>query len=104
MESTSRFKRLQNQAKDFFEEKNLDQFDERPPSRCQRLAHFWLLVGRSFVRNRCPVRAAALAYTTLLALVPLLAIGISVTTSLLKTQGGEKQVQEMTEKLVASLV
>jgi len=30
--------------------------------RLERFAHFWVLVGKSFVRNRCPVRAAALSY------------------------------------------
>ena len=37
-----------------------------------------------------PVRAAALSYTTLLALIPLLAVAISVTSSLLKSEGEEK--------------
>ena len=44
----------------------------------QRFGHFWLLVFQNFLRNRCPVRASALAYTTLLAVVPLLAVSISV--------------------------
>ena len=26
--------------------------------RLEQFAHFWVLVGKSFVRNRCPVRAA----------------------------------------------
>jgi membrane protein len=59
-------------------------------SRLERFVHFWSLVIRSFVNNRCPVRAAALSYTTLLALIPLLAVAISVTSSLLKHQGEEK--------------
>src|SRR5690348_13893134 len=59
-------------------------------SRLERFAHFWVLAGRSFVRNRCPVRAAALSYTSLLALIPLLALAISITSSLLKSQGEEK--------------
>jgi len=33
-------------------------------SRIEKFAHFWILVVRSFARNRCPVRAAALAYVT----------------------------------------
>src|SRR5471030_3109050 len=41
-------------------------------SRLERFAHFWVLVGKSFVRNRCPTRAAALSYATLLALIPML--------------------------------
>lgn len=46
--------------------------------RLHRFVHFCALLTRTFLRNRCPVRASALAYTTLLALVPLLAVGISV--------------------------
>ncbi|HZF00547.1 MAG TPA: YhjD/YihY/BrkB family envelope integrity protein [Methylomirabilota bacterium] len=59
-------------------------------SRLERFAHFWTLVGKSFSRNRCPVRAAALSYTTLLAMIPLLAVAIGVTSSLLKNEGEEK--------------
>ncbi len=72
-------------------------------SRLERFAHFWVLVGRSFVRNRCPVRAAALSYTTLLALIPLLVVAISVTSSLLKSQGEEK-IYEAIDKLVSSVM
>ncbi|HWN95261.1 MAG TPA: YhjD/YihY/BrkB family envelope integrity protein, partial [Methylomirabilota bacterium] len=50
-------------------------------------------------RNRCPVRAASLAYTTLLALVPLLAVVVSVTTSMLQKQG-EEPVQKLISQLV----
>jgi membrane protein len=59
-------------------------------NRSERFVHFWVLAGTSFVRNRCPVRAAALSYTTLLALIPLLAVAISVTSSLLKNEGEQK--------------
>ena len=72
-------------------------------SRLERFAHFWVLVGRSFVRNRCPVRAAALSYTTLLALIPLLVVAISITSSLLKNQGEEK-IYEAIDKLVSSVM
>jgi membrane protein len=58
--------------------------------RLERFAHFWVLVGKSFVRNRCPTRAAALSYSTLLALIPMLVLAISITSSLLKTQGEDK--------------
>jgi membrane protein len=60
--------------------------------------HFWGLVIRSFIRNRCPVRATALAYTTLLALVPLLAVGLGVSSSLLK------QDQEQTADFIEYLI
>jgi membrane protein len=71
-------------------------------TRLERFARFWVLVGRSFVRNRCPLRAAALSYTTLLALIPLLAVAISVTSSLLKNQG-EEQIYSAVDKLVSAL-
>jgi membrane protein len=72
-------------------------------SRLERFAHFWVLVGNSFVRNRCPVRAAALSYATLLALIPMLAVAISVTSSLLKTEGEEK-IYVAIDKLVSNVM
>jgi membrane protein len=72
-------------------------------SRLERFAHFWALAVRSFVRNRCPVRAAALSYTSLLALIPLLAVAISVTSSLLKKEGEEKIYQAI-DKLVSTVM
>jgi membrane protein len=71
--------------------------------RLERFAHFWVLVGKSFVRNRCPVRAAALSYATLLALIPMLAVAISVTSSLLKTEGEEK-IYAAIDKLVSNVM
>jgi membrane protein len=71
--------------------------------RLEQFVHFWVLAGRSFVRNRCPVRAAALSYTTLLALIPLLAVALSVTSSLLKGQGEEK-IYGAIDRLVSSFV
>jgi membrane protein len=72
-------------------------------SRLERFAHFWALAIGSFVRNRCPARAAALSYTSLLALIPLLAIAISVTSSLLKGEGEEK-IYQVIDKLVADIM
>lgn len=72
-------------------------------SRLEYGAHFCVLVAQSFVRNRCPVRAAALSYTSLLALIPVLAVAISITSSLLKTQGEEK-IYTAIDKLVSSIV
>ena len=48
-------------------------------------------------------RAAALSYTTLLALIPLLVVAISVTSSLLKSQGEEK-IYEAIDKLVSNVM
>jgi len=49
-----------------------------------RAAQFVYLTVQGFVDNRCPARAAGLAYTTLLALVPLLAVVFAFSKSLLK--------------------
>ncbi len=72
-------------------------------SRLERFAHLCMLVWNSFVRNRCPARAAALSYATLLALIPLLAVAISVTSSLLKSEGEEKIYQAI-DKFVSSVM
>ena len=71
--------------------------------RLERFVHFWVLVVRQFVRNRCFVRASALSYSTLIALIPLLAVALSVTSSLLKNQG-EEQFQRAIEKFTGALI
>jgi membrane protein len=68
----------------------------------ERFIHFWVLTGRGFTQNRCPVRASALAYTTLLAFIPLLAVVASISTGLLKSKG-EQPVEVLIEKLVESI-
>jgi len=71
--------------------------------RLERFVHFWVLVVRQFVRHRCFVRASALSYSTLIALIPLLAVALSVTSSLLKNQG-EAQFQHAIEKMAVALI
>jgi len=71
--------------------------------RLERFVHFWVLVIRQFVRHRCLVRASALSYSTLIALIPLLAVALSVTSSLLKNQG-EEQFQHAIEKMAGALI
>ena len=68
----------------------------------QKFLHFWVTVGVGFVRNRCPVRASALAYASLLALVPMLAVIASVAVSLLKNEG-EQRSKQLIEMLVSNL-
>ncbi len=76
-------------------------------TRFEKFVQFWVLVTRSFVRNRCPVRASALSFTTLLALIPMLAVAMSVTSVFLKSEGRERIesfIQQFVEHLVPSNV
>ena len=67
--------------------------------------YFLRLVWQSFVRNRCLVRASSLAYTTLLALIPVLAVALSVATNLIAKDGeeGRAQVEQLIEYLVVTV-
>jgi membrane protein len=82
---------------------------EEPPvrasemTRLEHFAHFWVLVFRSFVDNRCLVRASSLSFFTLLALVPMLAVAISVTSSMFKTQG-EDEIYKAIDEFVSTLI
>ncbi|HEY1662133.1 MAG TPA: YhjD/YihY/BrkB family envelope integrity protein [Verrucomicrobiae bacterium] len=69
----------------------------------EHFVHLWVLVWGSFVRNRCLIRASALSYTTLLALIPLLAVAISVTSSILK-KTGEEQIYKFVDSFVADVM
>jgi len=69
----------------------------------EHFAYFCRHVGQNFVRNRCLVRASALSYSSLLALIPILAVAISVTSSLLKSDG-EEQIYKIINDCVEALV
>lgn len=56
--------------------------------RVETFVQFCTIVVTGFIANRCPVRATALAYTTLLSLIPLIAVMASISTSVLKSQDG----------------
>jgi membrane protein len=70
--------------------------------RLERFVHFWALVVRQFIRHRCFVRASALSYSTLLALIPLLAVTLNVSSSLFGHQNEEKLTQ-FVEKTVSRI-
>jgi membrane protein len=72
-------------------------------TRLQKFIHFWVLVWQSFVRNRCPVRASALSYTTLLAMIPVLAVAMSISSLFLKSKG-EQQIESFIQEVVDRLV
>src|ERR1041385_3732677 len=88
--ATSDRARLQR-IRDFLDESDIASRDQTTLSKWRRVAHFWFMVGKSFRCNRAPVRASALAYTTLLALIPILAVFVSISTSFLK-KDGEKPI------------
>lgn len=96
----SRYGRLKFRAQQFWDDKGLDWKDYAQQPQWLLFLHFWLLVGKSFVRNRCPVRAAALAYTTLLALIPILAVAASIAISFLQ-KDGEQTIRTLIDRGVA---
>jgi membrane protein len=63
--------------------------------------HFWLLVINSFRKNRGPVRASSLAYSTLLALIPVLALVVSISTSFL--QNDTKTINSLMDKFISTI-
>ena len=81
----SRFQQIREDAQALLDERALRRWPSF--SNWQKFAHFWVMVWRSFTRNRCPVRASALAYATVLALIPMLAVAMSITSGLLKRKG-----------------
>ncbi len=89
-----KIKRLRAQARAILDEKGVA-WSDRPAPRWELFVHFWVLVWRSYVRNRAFIRAAALAYTSILAMVPLLAVAISVSTGMFQLK------QETIRELIA---
>ncbi len=96
----SRLQQIRAGAQALLDEKSLHQPDTA--TRWHHFVHFWLLVARSFSRNRCPVRASALAYASLLALIPMLAVAMSIASGLLKKEG-EAGIEKFIVKLVDSV-
>jgi membrane protein len=97
----AKIKRAIVEVRDFLDEKAVGSVNCGPLSRFHRFAHFWLMVAKSFNRNRCPIRAASLAYTTLLALIPVLAVALSVSSAMLKDDG-EQRINHYLDKFLAS--
>ncbi len=88
--------------RDFLDETMFTSASVKPLSRLQRFAHFCLLVAKSFSSNRCLMRASGLAYTSLLALIPILFVVISVSSSILKKDGGQR-VNHFVDRLLVSM-
>lgn len=94
-EPLSKLRRFQQQVKALFDDHPVGPNEESALPRLHRFARFWIMVVQSFLKNRCPVRATALAYTTLLAIVPVLAVVVSISTTLLKTESGQGQIDAL---------
>lgn len=106
-DAVNRLKKLEEEARIALDDSGMARRDEIRTSKFQRFIHFCALVCRSFVRNRCPMRASSLAYASLLAMVPMLAVVISVSAGLLKTQGEEpimKLIDSLVERLTPAAV
>jgi len=82
------------------EKEYLKQEQSKQPA-WRRVAHFWLLVINSFKKNRGPVRASSLAYTTLLALIPVLALIVSVSTSFL--QNDQQTINKLVDRFITTV-
>ncbi|MGZ8919348.1 MAG: YhjD/YihY/BrkB family envelope integrity protein [Limisphaerales bacterium] len=94
----STFERIKK-IQEILDEKAYLQSSEKQPF-WRRLVHFWVLVAKSFQRNRGPVRAAALAYTTVLSLIPVLAVVVSISTGFLQNDKGNT-VRRLLDHFVA---
>jgi membrane protein len=76
--------------------------DPESLSAFQKFTHFWALVVRFFWKNRCQIRASALAYTTLMALVPLLAVSISML-AIFQIDNAKKSIDRWISQLVQNV-
>lgn len=96
----SRFQRFKQEAVALWDE------SFRPDeelTRLRRFLHFWVLVVKSFNRNRCPIRASALSFLTVLGLIPVLAVSIGVASSLLRKRG-EDQIYKFVDNVVSRIM
>jgi len=97
-----KFRRGWEAVRDFLDEKAFASVHAAPLSRLQKFAHFWLVVAKNFWRTRCPVHASALAYTSLLALIPTLFVVISVSSGILRQQG-DKPIRDFIDSLLVTM-
>ena len=72
------------------------------PKRWMRVARFILLAYRKFDEERCYMRAAALAFNSLLALVPVLALAAAISSA--ATHDESQSVQRFVSKIVVSVL
>ena len=73
------------------------------PKQWMRVARFILLAYRKFDEERCFMRAAALAFNSLLALIPVLALA-TVLTSAIGKEDQSQSVQQFVGKIIVSVL
>ena len=100
--SLKRFQQFQRHGLAFLKGKGVLFESTAPLSASLRFIQFCGHVYHGFMDNRAPVRAAALAYTTVLAIVPIFAIAVSISTSLLRKER-ETTIPKLIERFVASV-
>ncbi len=89
-----------HRARQFFGEWSVEDTTARSfLGRVRAAGQFIYLIVRGFTANRCAVRAAALSYTTLLALVPVMAVVFILTKSFLQATSAEL-VPKILDKIV----
>src|ERR1700729_4350153 len=96
-------KRLTGKVRDFLDEKAVKTAHRTPLSGLHRFWHFWLMVWKSFSQNRCPMRASALVYISLLALIPMLFVVFSVSSSILGKGEGSQQISHYIYNMILSM-
>ena len=72
------------------------------PKRWMRVTRFILLAYRKFDEERCYMRAAALAFNSLLALVPVLALATAITAAV--TNDKSESVQKFVSQVIVSVL
>lgn len=100
--SLGKIKKFSESVAGLLDEQQAALYGEKRLSAAQQFVLFWKMVATSFVRNRCPVRASALAYTTLLAVVPLLAVGLGISINMIQYEG-IRPVEHIVDKLVSEV-
>jgi membrane protein len=100
-QTVSSFKRFQQKIHGYLNPEA--SFDETKQGKLEKFVHFWALVGRTFVANRCLVRASALAYTTLLSIIPLLAVGLSFASSFVDSDQTDQWIKSAITRVAPQL-
>ncbi len=82
-----------------------DSSTQAAPSWWWRCLMFWRNVFRRFEARGGFIHASSLSYTSLVGMIPVLAVGLSVATSLMVKDGeeGREQVQEWIEKMIQTV-